>query len=69
MTKVHFMLEYSKTILQKVSFSPALFGKELKKSIQWLKKDEAYLLRAWCLLTFGDLYMDVIRETFKGAGI
>lgn len=63
------MLEYSKTILQKVSFSPALFRKELKKSIQWLQKDEAYLLQAWCMLTFGDLYLDVIRETFRNAGI
>jgi hypothetical protein len=60
------MLEYTKTILQKVSFSPALFGKELKKSLQWLQKDEAYVLRTWCILTFGDLYLEMIQEAYKG---
>jgi hypothetical protein len=60
------MLEYTKTILHKVSFSPALFGKELKKSLKWLQKDEIYLLRSWCIVTFGDLYLDTIQEAFKG---
>lgn len=60
------MLEYTKTILQKVSFSPALFGKELKKSLKWLQKDEAYILRTWCILTFGDLYLEIIQESFRG---
>ncbi len=60
------MLEYTKTILHKVSFSPVLFGKELKKSLKWLQKDEIYLLRSWCIVTFGDLYLDTIREAFKG---
>jgi len=60
------MLEYTKTILHKVSFSPALFGKELRKSLKWLKKEEVYVLRTWCLLTFGDLYLDLIQEAFKG---
>ena len=60
------MLEYTKTILQKVSFSPALFGKELKKSLQWLKKEEINILRSWCILTFGDLYFEIISETFNG---
>ena len=31
------MLEYTKLILRKVSFSRELFGKELKKSTKWLK--------------------------------
>jgi hypothetical protein len=60
------MLEYTKTILQKVSFSPALFGKELKKSLQWLQKEEIMALKAWCVITFGDLYMDSIQEAFRG---
>jgi len=59
------MLEYTKTILQKVSFSPALFGKELKKSLKWLQKDEVYILRTWCVLTFGDLYLEIIQEAFQ----
>jgi hypothetical protein len=58
------MLEYTKTILQKVSFSPALFAKELKKSMKWLKNDEVSALQSWCYLTFGDLYPEVIHETF-----
>ena len=63
------MLEYTKTILQKVSFSPALFGKELKKSLRWLQKDEVYILRSWCLVTFGDLYLEIIQEAFRGATV
>jgi hypothetical protein len=59
------MLEYTKTILQKVSFSPALFAKELKKSLKWLKGDEVTALRRWCILTFGDLYPDTIQDAFK----
>jgi hypothetical protein len=66
--KSKLMLEYTKNILQKVSFSPSLFGKELKKSLQWLQKDEIYVLHSWCLLTFGDLYFEIISETFKGIG-
>lgn len=34
------MLEYSKLILQKVSFDPFLFEKELRKSISYLRPDE-----------------------------
>jgi hypothetical protein len=58
------MLEYTKTILQKVSFSPVLFDKELKKSLKWLKKNEVRMLWTWCILTFGDLYLDIIKESF-----
>lgn len=60
------MLEYTKTILQKVSFSPALFRKELKKSLNWLQKEEVNILRAWCIVTFGDLYLEIIQESFQG---
>ncbi len=59
------MLEYTKTILQKVSFSPYLFRKELGKSFKWLRKEEIISLQAWCLITFGDIYTDIIRETFQ----
>ena len=59
------MLEYTKLILRKVSFSRELFGKELKKSMKWLKKDEILLLQAWCIITFGDIHGDVIQESFK----
>jgi len=59
------MLEYTKTILHKVSFNRELFGKELRKSLKWLKKEEVIALQAWCLLTFGDTYGDVIQQTFR----
>ena len=58
------MFELSKSVLQKVSFDKSLFGKELSKAVKWLKKDEALLLKAWCLATFGHVYRDVIMETF-----
>jgi hypothetical protein len=63
------MLEYCKTVLQKVSFSPSLFGKELSKSVSWLTKDELFLLKAWSILTFGDIYLEIIQETFRRAHI
>jgi hypothetical protein len=69
MTKVNPMLEYCKTVLQKVSFSPSLFGKELSKSVRWLTKDELFLLKTWSILTFGDIYLEIIRETFRSAHI
>jgi hypothetical protein len=59
------MLEYTKTILQKVSFNPPLFAKELKKSLKWLKGEEISALKIWCMLTFGDVYPEVIQDTFK----
>ena len=59
------MLEYTKIILQKVSFSPQLFGKELRKSFRWLNKEEILILKAWCVITFGDIYLDIIQESFQ----
>lgn len=59
------MLEYSKTILQKVSFSRELFQKELTKSMRWLHKDEIVLLQIWCIATFSSTYSDIIREVFS----
>jgi hypothetical protein len=59
------MLEYTKTVLQKVSFNRELFARELRKAFKWLRKDELVLLHAWCLLTFSDTYQDVISEVFR----
>ena len=41
------MLEYYKTVLQKVSFDVKLFSKELKKAITKLLPDEIEELKAW----------------------
>ncbi|MDY0102524.1 MAG: hypothetical protein RBS07_06260 [Lentimicrobium sp.] len=58
------MLEYSKTILQKVSFNRDLFRKELIKSVRWLHKEEIILLQIWCLATFNDTYSDILNDVF-----
>lgn len=59
------MLEFSKHILKSVSFDKMLFKKELKKMLIWAKPDEALLLKAWCIATFGHLYGDVISDVFR----
>lgn len=41
------MLEYVKTILNKVSFDRRLFRKEYKKSHGWLTSAELNELRSW----------------------
>ena len=41
------MLEYSKTILQKVSFDAKLFYKELKKALERLLPEEVAELKVW----------------------
>jgi hypothetical protein len=41
------MLEYSKTVLKKVSFDVKLFCKELKKALELLLPEEAEELRNW----------------------
>ncbi|TAF66917.1 MAG: hypothetical protein EAZ55_04410 [Cytophagales bacterium] len=47
------MLEYVKTILQKVSFDRNLFEKELQKSIRvYLQPHEVDTLQNWCYQQF-----------------
>lgn len=46
------MLEYSKKVLQKVSFDKALFHKELSKFMLWLSPDEANELFSWSVHNF-----------------
>jgi hypothetical protein len=58
------MLEYAKTVLEKVSFDRDLFRKELKKSKQLLKEDEIELLQSWCRMSFTEKFPDVIGEVF-----
>lgn len=59
------MLEYSKTILQKVSFNKYLFRKELKKALRLLKREEIIMLQIWCLVSYNDRYGNIIREVFR----
>ena len=41
------MLEYTKTVLQKVSFDSKLFVKEVKKAVSRLLPDEVEELNIW----------------------
>ena len=57
------MLEFSKKILQKVSFDKKLFTKELQKSARWIAKHEVSALKIWALTSFSH-YKDAILEVF-----
>ncbi len=58
------MLEYSKIILPKVSFSKQLFRKELNKCVNWVEQDEVPELYKWCYENFNEMYPDVLAEVF-----
>ena len=49
------MLEYTKMILEKVSFEPAIFRKELRKSLRYISREEYNHLRNWVKDKFGHL--------------
>ena len=57
------MLEFSKKVLNKVSFDKKLFKKELQKSLRWLSKREMPHLKIWALATFSQ-YKNIILEVF-----
>ena len=59
------MMEFSKQVLQKVSFDQRLFKKELIKARRWVGQHDQLVLKAWCLATFGHVYRDVIVEVFQ----
>lgn len=46
------MLDYSKVILENVSFDADLFIKELRKALQRLLEPEAEQLMCWCLARY-----------------
>jgi len=47
------MFEYSKMILEKVSFEPRIFKKELRKALRQSTKEEFNQLMSWCREKFG----------------
>jgi len=47
------MLEYTKIILEKVSFDPRIFRKELKKAVNYVNKEEYGHLKTWVKQKFG----------------
>lgn len=56
------MLEYSKMILQKVSFDKSLFEKELRKAWKQLVGYDRQELKQWVLKTFGSHYDQLFLE-------
>ncbi|HRH67971.1 MAG: hypothetical protein JNL43_07725 [Flavobacteriales bacterium] len=59
------MMEFSKQVLQKVSFDQRLFKKELIKARRWVGQHDQLVLKAWCLATFGHMYRDLIMDVFQ----
>jgi len=58
------MLDYIKTILVKVSFSKALFEKELRKALRQVSEAELPDFKAWCYEQFARLYWTVMNRIF-----
>jgi hypothetical protein len=56
------MLEYLKTILQKVSFSRFLFERELKKGLAYLLPAELLEFKSWCYERFGHLHQAILLQ-------
>ncbi|WP_166919982.1 hypothetical protein [Thermonema lapsum] len=59
------MLEYMKTILQKVSFDATLFERELRKALTLLHPSERSALRDWCYQHFLDVYKPLLDKYFQ----
>ena len=59
------MLEYSKIILDKMSFDPCLFEKEFKKLRRWLLKKERAEFERWSHSKFYSVYPDVVSRLIK----
>jgi hypothetical protein len=58
------MLEYTKTILLKVSFDNSLFEKELRKGLRMLEREELWQLRTWCYDTFAAMHLLTLSKVF-----
>lgn len=54
------MLDYVKTILQKVSFSRFLFERELKKGLSYLLPEDILEFKVWCYARFGCLHQAIL---------
>ncbi len=61
------MLEFCKTVLSRVSFDRRLFAKELKKSFQWLPREDAEALRQWAMKQYRHKYAHAITAAFAAA--
>ena len=64
-------LEYTKIILEKVSFDPKIFKKELIKSLSHLSKQDMLVLENWVIdnfnLPLSRIAVSVINDYGQGA--
>ncbi|MHA7129518.1 hypothetical protein [Algoriphagus namhaensis] len=59
------MIEYVKTILQKVSFSKYLFERELRKGLRLIRPHEAEDFKNWCYSMFEKLHGAILNRYFQ----
>lgn len=52
-------------ILDKVSFDPSLFQKELAKAVKQVHPEEMSSFKSWCLKTFDKKYKRELLEAFE----
>lgn len=60
------MFEMYKYVLDKVSFDPFLFRKELEKAMRKINPNEQLLFKIWCLNTFDQKHKEALTEVFEG---
>jgi len=58
------MLGLSKKVLRGVSFDKGLFHKELRKSINYIQKEDLAKFYVWCLASFA-MYNELIVDAFE----
>ncbi|MBO3272719.1 MULTISPECIES: hypothetical protein [Hymenobacter] len=58
------MLEYTKTILSKVSFDKFLFEKELRKALRTILPEEVAQFKEWCYAQFAKVYRVILNRAF-----
>lgn len=58
------MLDYTKSILEKVSFDQQLFEKELRKNLTELIREEITELKDWCYEKFGKIHGNILKRCF-----
>jgi len=59
------MIEYVKTILEKVSFSRYLFERELRKGLRLILPTEVQEFKDWCYSMFGKIHESILNRHFQ----
>lgn len=59
------MIDYVKTILEKVSFSRYLFERELRKGLRLILPTEVQEFKDWCYAMFGKDHEPVLNRYFQ----